>query len=96
MNLNMYIAYACFAILALSFVGFLCMFRNIRLAIAIVKCAADCIKDNLMMMGVPPFIGILVLILWGLWIFGIMYIYSCGTIEKSPSGPYAGVTHSEE
>lgn len=72
------------------------MFRNIRLAIAIVKCAADAIKDNMMMMLVPPIMCVFVAILWILWTYGIMCFYSTGTIVKNANGPYAEVTLSDE
>jgi len=92
----MIITYIIIAIDGLFFIGFLCLFKNIKLAIAIIKCAADCIKDNMMMLIVPPLMSVFVLVFWGIWIYGLVYLWSVGEIDKSPSGPYAAVTHTQE
>jgi len=77
-------------------IGFFFMFGNIKLAIAIIKTAADCVKDNMLMMVVPPVMSIFVFAFWGAWVIGIIYMWSVGTPSKSPDGPYAAMSHTKE
>ena len=95
MNTYMILSYILFAATAVLLIVFLCMFRNIKLAIAIIKTAAICVKDNILIMAVPPVFVVLVAIFWVLWIYGAIYLYSVGEVSKSPDGPYAAVEHSD-
>lgn len=89
----MAIAYTLICVDIIFFLIFCCLFRNIRLAIAIIKTAAVCVKDNLMMLIVPPALSVWVLLWWAFCLSALVFMYSSGTISKSPSGPYAAVEH---
>jgi len=67
------------------------MFNNIRLAIAIIKTATAYVIDVPLSMLVPPCFTVLTGIWWLYWIFGVVYLYSVGTIVKSNTSPLATV-----
>jgi hypothetical protein len=50
------------------------MLSKIKLAIAIIKTAAIFVRDNFLIILVPPVIAIYVGILWIWWIISAMYI----------------------
>lgn len=56
------------------------MIRNIRLAIAIIKCATGFVAQTPLVMLVPPFFTILTAGFWTFWIFGAIYLWSVGTV----------------
>jgi hypothetical protein len=56
-------------IIAASVIGFLCIFNKLRLAVAIIKTAAVFIKDEFLIILVPPVSAIFLFALWIWWIF---------------------------
>lgn len=66
------------------------------MAIAIIKSAADCTKDNLMLMTVAPVGTLFAACFWGLWICGGIYLYSVGEISGSPGSPFAAVERNDD
>jgi hypothetical protein len=60
-------------VLGVSVFGFLCIFNKLRLAVAIIKTAALFIKDEFLIILVPPVSAIFVFALWIWWIFTAMY-----------------------
>jgi solute carrier family 44 (choline transporter-like protein), member 2/4/5 len=57
------------AICAASFIGFLCIYNKLRLAVAIIKTAAIFVKDEFLIILVPPVSAVF---LFGLWIWWII------------------------
>jgi hypothetical protein len=53
--------------------AFICMFNKIRLAIAVIKTATLFVRDNFLIILVPPVIAIVLLILWIWWIISVVY-----------------------
>ena len=68
------------AIIAGCIIGFLCMFNKIRLAIAIIKTAAVFLKDQFLIVLVPPATAVFVSALWVWWLLTAVFIYATGTI----------------
>lgn len=64
-------SYIVFGLAALSFFGLICMLKNIKLAIAIIKTATVYIVETPSAMFVPPIIAIVIAI-W--WIYLILFI----------------------
>jgi choline transporter-like protein 2/4/5 len=69
----------------------LCGINRIRLAIGIIKTAADFVKDCPCAMVIPLVIFLLVLVFWGFWICGMIMIYSMGTVTNIPGEPYGKI-----
>lgn len=90
-----YVSYVIFGIAGLSFIGLLCMWKNIRLAIAIIKTATLFVMETPLVMLVPPLFAIFVVVWWGVWIVGFVYLYSVGTYAKSSGTFFVEVTHDE-
>lgn len=89
-------SYVIWAIAGVSLIGLLCMWKNIKLAIAIIKTATLYVIDTPLSMLVPPFFAIAIAVWWGVWIFGFVHIYSWGTFKKSPTTIFGSVTHDEK
>lgn len=79
-NTMFYIAITLWVLAGISFLMFLCYFRTIRLAIAIIKSAALFLADVPSALFVPLVFGVLVMVFWAFWIMMFMYVYSCGNI----------------
>lgn len=77
----MYLTYVLIAIFVLSLVGLACIFNKIRLAIAIIKTAAIFVRDQFLVILVPPVITVFVAGLWFWWILTAVFVYSLATIE---------------
>mmetsp|Transcript_139556 Transcript_139556/g.197592 ORF Transcript_139556/g.197592 Transcript_139556/m.197592 type:complete len:111 (+) Transcript_139556:951-1283(+) len=73
------------------------MWRNIKLAIAIIKTATLYVIDVPTAMAVPPLFAIAVAAWWCVWIIGFVYLYSYGTFARySDTIPFGSVTHTNE
>jgi hypothetical protein len=68
------------AIEVVLFLIFVCWFGKIRLAIAIIKTAAVFLKDEFLIILVPPVSAIFVAALWVWWLLTAIYIYATGEI----------------
>lgn len=91
MYLTMFIILAILTLVSLIIIC--CNFRNIQIAIAVIKTAAIAIKDMPLMLLVPPIFTIVIGIWWLWWLYSFVFLYSVGEVSKSPNGPYAAVTH---
>lgn len=87
-------SYVLFAIVGVSFIGFLCMYRNIKLAIAIIKTATSYVAETPLVMLVPPIFVIINCGFWVFWIIFAIYVYSCGDVRKRDDLPFAQVDHT--
>lgn len=82
-------------IAGISFIGFLCYFNRIQMAIAVIKTAALFVLEVPSVMLVPPIMSIIVAGYFALWIISFLYIYSMGDIKGSSDTPLATVEWNE-
>jgi choline transporter-like protein 2/4/5 len=59
-----------------SLIGFACIFNKLRLAIAVIKTAAIFLKDEFLIIFLPPVTSVLVVILWIWWLLTAVFVYS--------------------
>lgn len=59
-------------ILGLAIIGFICIFNKLRLAVAVIKTAAIFVRDEFLIILVPPVSAIFTFGLWIWWIFTAM------------------------
>lgn len=88
---NLAIAYIIYALAAILFLGVLCLYDRIKLAIAIVKTTSDYVSDTRSIVLVP-FVSLFVYLgFYALWISGFLYMYSKGDISPSTNeyNPFA-------
>lgn len=90
-----YIGYVVFGFAALCLIIFLCIFRKIQQAIAIIKSAALFVAEVKSVFFVPPIISLLNMIFIAWWIITFVYVYSVGDIQGSSNGPFASVKWSK-
>ena len=62
------------------------------MCVAIIKSAALYVASNPLIILVPIIMAIIIMLYWAYWITGFIYIYSIGTIQTSPYGPFASIT----
>jgi len=72
------IAYICWAIAGASIVMVLCLFGRIRLAIAILKAAADYVKETLIVFLVPIVAVLILAAFFAYWAITAVYLVSAG------------------
>lgn len=68
-----------------------CNYHKIQLIIAIIKAASRFVTDNLCMLATPVINTLIAIALVTMWIIGIIFLYSVGTITKNPSYPWSSV-----
>jgi choline transporter-like protein 2/4/5 len=76
------IAYVCWGVAALTFLSVLCLFTRIRLAIAILKAAADYVKDTPSVFLYAPFNVIVLILFYGYWGITAVYLVSSGDAKQ--------------
>lgn len=91
----MYLTYIMYGIIGLSIIGLGCIFNKLRLAIAIIKTAAVFVKDEFLVILVPPVTALFVAALWFWWVYTALYVYALGEIKGTGSSPFATVTHTD-
>ena len=72
-----------------------CTFKSIRLAIEIIKAAADYVTDTPSALSVPIFLVIFLSGFYVLWIIIALYLYSSGTPYADGSTPIANFVWSQ-
>ncbi|CAD8110212.1 unnamed protein product [Paramecium sonneborni] len=90
-----YLTYVMYGICAFAVIGLICIFNKIRLAIAVIKTAAMCVKDHFLLIFVPQVTAIVLAGLWFWWIYTASYVYAVGEIKGTGNSPFAEVTHTE-
>eukprot|EP00825_Cyclidium_porcatum_P019462 TRINITY_DN220_c0_g1_i3.p1 TRINITY_DN220_c0_g1~~TRINITY_DN220_c0_g1_i3.p1 ORF type:complete len:664 (-),score=98.29 TRINITY_DN220_c0_g1_i3:141-2132(-) len=80
-------------VIAVSLIGLCCLYRNIKLAIAVIKTATVYVVDVPLVMFVPIFFTIITAGWWAFWIVTILNLYSHGFMYKSSNGPWASIDH---
>jgi hypothetical protein len=84
-------AYICWALTGLFVIITCCIFKSIRIAIAVIKSAADYVKDTPQALLVPV---VMIFFLTGYYVFWIivaLYLYSYGTPYSSGDSPLASI-----
>jgi len=79
---NLNLAYAFIILLGVTVLFFLFMFKRIRLAIGIIKTAALFTREVKSALFVPFIFFTLVVLLFGFWLIGFIFVYSLGTFTK--------------
>lgn len=80
-------------VFAISLVIFCCLYKNIKLAIAIIKTATIYVVDVPLVMFVPILFTIITAGWWAFWICTMLCVYSHGYMYHSTSGPWASIDH---
>jgi len=76
------VAYLCWAVAIIVALAVLCLFNRIRLAIAIIKAAADYVKETPSAMLLPPVTVIVLCIFFGYWGVTAVYLISSGDASR--------------
>eukprot|EP01015_Nassula_variabilis_P030426 TRINITY_DN6683_c0_g1_i32.p1 TRINITY_DN6683_c0_g1~~TRINITY_DN6683_c0_g1_i32.p1 ORF type:complete len:447 (-),score=91.79 TRINITY_DN6683_c0_g1_i32:100-1440(-) len=80
------------AVAAISFLLVCCFFNRIRLVIAILKAAADFVKDVCSALLVPPVMFTFQIMLYVSWLITLVYLYSTGEQKRPQEGwPFASI-----
>jgi choline transporter-like protein 2/4/5 len=88
-------AYIIFGLCVVYVLILLCCCSRIRLGIAIMKTAADFIKDTLRVFLVP-IIFFLALCIWLVyWIVALIFIWSVGDVKSGQDNPFASISWNE-
>jgi len=76
------IAYICWGVAGFTFLAVLCLFDRIRLAIAVMKAAADYVKDTPSVFLVPPVTVVILLIFYAFWSSAAIFLVSSGDLSQ--------------
>jgi len=79
-SIYMWAGIACMIIGAIIIILVICLFNKIRLAIAIIKCAAHFIADNPLIVLTPVVFFVVILVYYVFWCSGMLYLYSVGDV----------------
>jgi len=82
------IAYFCWGVSGATFIAVLCLFNRIRLAIAILKAAADYVKETPSVFLVPPVTIVFLLGLYAYWGITAVYLVSSGDATQMKNTPF--------
>jgi hypothetical protein len=82
------IAYICWGVAGFTFLAVLCLFNRIRLAIAIMKAAADYVKDTPTVFLVPPVTVVILLIFYAFWTSAAVFLVSSGDAVRMESSAF--------
>jgi len=86
------IAYVCWGIAGFTFLAVLCLYSRIRLAIAIMKAAADYIKDTPLIMLVPPVTVVILICFFTYWGGTAIFLVSAGDATQIKNTPFGSFT----
>jgi len=75
------IAYILWGIAGFSALAVLCLYNRIRLAIAILKAAADYVRNTLSVFLVPPVICLILVAFYVYWTITSVYLVSAGNVD---------------
>lgn len=84
-----YVGYFFYALAAISAIILCCKRSAIKLGVAIVKTAGSFIMDCKTVLLVPPVAQLFFLVIFFLWVLGLIYVYSMGTPVKRKDYPFA-------
>jgi hypothetical protein len=82
------LAYLCWAIAGLTFLAVLCLYSRIRLAIAIMKAAADYVKETPSACLLPPVTIIFLITFYLFWGVAAVYLVSSGDASQIQGSPF--------
>jgi len=88
-------AYACWAVAGVAALGTLCLFNRIRLAIAILKAAADYVKDTPSIFLVPIVIGVILGGFFAFWAAAGVYLISSGDATRYSDSAFGTFTYDK-
>lgn len=89
------IAYICWGVAGFTFLAVLCLFNRIRLAIAIMKAAADYVKDTPSVFLVPPVTVVILLIFYAFWSSAAVFLVSSGDATQISGTAFGTFTFDE-
>lgn len=88
------LAYICWGIAGIILLGVICLFGRIKLAIAILKAAADYVKANPFIFLVPPVMLILLLAFYAYSGITAIYLFSSGEPAQASGLPVGSYTYT--
>jgi len=91
-NSEKIIAYVCWGVAIFTVLAVLCLWSRIRLAIAILKAAADYVKDTPSVFLVPIFTVVILLVFYAFWSGAMVFLVSSGEASKLAGSPFATFT----
>jgi len=94
-NTLTYISYIIFGIGGLYIIILLCCCGKIRLGIAIMKTAANFIRDTYRVFLVPIFFFFCILVWMTYWVCSAVFIWSVGDVKKHQDTPFASIHWSK-
>lgn len=94
-NWVLYSSYFSFGLAGAYLLVLLCCCNKIRLGIAIMRTAADFIRDTYRVFLVPIFFFFAIAIWMAYWIVSIVFIWSVGDIKDDRKTPFASIEWSE-
>lgn len=94
-NINLYGSYTLFGLCGLYILCMLCCCSRIRLAIAILKAAAEFVNSNLRIFLLPVFFVVITIVFFAWWLATGLYVYSVGTVEKGTLSSLPNIVWSQ-
>jgi hypothetical protein len=94
-NSEKIIAYVCWAVAGLTFIAVLCLWNRIRLAIAILKSAAEYVKDTPTIFIVPVITILTLVCFFGYWGLTAVYLVSSGDASQIKGYPFGDFQYSK-
>lgn len=90
MNIFKWCAIVIWSLAGVYALGCICMYHKIKFAIQVIKCAAHWIRDNFLVVLVPPIMGIITIGYWALWITITVFLWSVADWDVQRTGvPFA-------
>jgi hypothetical protein len=89
------IAYVCWGVSGFTFLVVLCLFNRIRLAIAIMKAAADYVKATPSVFIVPPVTVLILLVFYAFWSSAAIFLVSSGDATQMKTLPFGSFTYDK-
>jgi len=90
------IAYICWAIAGVSLIATLCLYGRIKLAIAILKAAADYVKETWSVFLVPIVAVIILAAFYAYWAVTTVYLVSAGDPERMDSNAFGTFSYGKK
>jgi hypothetical protein len=89
------VAYGCWGVAIVISLAVICLFNRIRLAIAIIKAAADYVKETPSAMLLPPFTCVILILFFGYWGTTSVYLVSAGDTERLQDSAFGTFTFNK-
>jgi len=89
------LAYACWIACGLTVLMLICLWSRIKLAVAIMKAAADYVKSTPSCMLVPPMLLLVLIAFYAYWGITAVYLFSSGETSQLKGTAFGTFTYDE-